>query len=251
MSDMTDISGPVEPSPSIRKLAADEDRRRVTDELSAAMGRGQLDFAEFDERSARAWSCRYRDELVPLVADVHDDPQTLAGMKPPRSASPTSYPPVPFDGHLPAGFASPADGGLSPRQAVDLVRSRITGETTGSALSVSMMGGATRNGDWLVPRIHTTITVMGGNDLDLREARFESGEIEIRAFALMGGIGITVPEGVRVICDGFALMGAFDASVHKKATIRPADLPPDAPVVRVTGFALMGGIDVVTKPRGK
>ncbi|MGP6174856.1 DUF1707 SHOCT-like domain-containing protein [Corynebacterium sp. A21] len=248
---MTDISGPVEPSQPIRKLASDEDRQRVTNELSAALGRGQLDFAEFDERSTAAWACRYRDELIPLVADVHDDPQVLAGLKPPKPAYPTAAIPAPFEGHSPAGSPSPVRGLLSPRQAVDLVRSRITGESTGSGLSASVMGGAVRNGDWLVPRIHTTITVMGGNDIDLREARFESGEIEIRAFALMGGIGITVPEGVRVICDGFALMGGFDAAIDKKATIRPADLPPDAPVVRVTGFALMGGIGVITKPRGE
>lgn len=221
----------------VRKLSADADRRRVTDELSEALGRGQLEFAEFEERSARAWACRYRDELVSLVADVHDSPETVAGLRP---STPDS--PVPF-----AGERSP--GRFSPRQAVELVKGRITGQADGSALSVSMMGGASRSGDWLCPNNHTSITVMGGNAIDLREARFESGEIRIMAFAVMGGIEIIVPEGVRVICDGMGIMGGFDASVDKEASVRPADLPADAPVVRVGGIALMGGIGVVTKPR--
>ncbi|WP_197088412.1 DUF1707 SHOCT-like domain-containing protein [Corynebacterium occultum] len=243
---MNDISGPLEPAKPIRKLASDADRQRVCDELSAAMSRGQIDFTEFDERSAKAWATRYREDLVPLVADVHDAPEQIAGLPP---SGPVAETPVPFNQHSPIPFAAPGGGALTPRQAVDRVRSRITGDTNGSEFSFSMMGGAVRKGDWLVPRRHNTFTVMGGNDIDLREARFEGGETEIQAYALMGGINIIVPEGVRVICDGFALMGGFDSSVDKRCTIRPESLPPDAPVVRVTGLALMGGIEVITKPR--
>lgn len=216
------------------------------------MSRGQLDFAEFDERSTRAWATRYRDDLIPLVADVHDSPEEVVGLP---AIRPTDHAPASFAEHSPRSFASgegaAGSAALSPRQAVDRVRSRITGESRGSELSVSMMGGAVRKGDWLVPRRHNSFTVMGGNEIDLREARFESGEIEIQAFALMGGINIIVPEGVRVICDGFALMGGFDSKVDKHCTIRPDQLPTDAPVVHVGGFALMGGVQVTTKPRNR
>lgn len=208
----------------VRKLAADSDRRRVADELSEALGRGQLEFAEFEERTARAWACRYRDGLVPLIADVHDFPESVAGLQSSPPADPTPGTPAPFAAHSPATSNGRSPGRLSPRQAVDLVRGRITGQPDGSGLSLSMMGGASRTGDWLCPATHTTITVMGG-------------------------IEIIVPEGVRVVCDGIGIMGGFDASVDKHASVRPADLPADAPVVRVGGVALMGGIGVVTRPR--
>lgn len=229
-----------------RKLASDEDRRRVTDELSAALGRGQLQFDEFDERSTTAWSCRYRDELIHLIADVHDQPDAVLGVHRGLPAQPPPGEAVPFA----AGSDSGAPVPLSARSAVDRVRRRVTGEKDGSEISFSMMGGASRNGDWLCSRTHTSITAMGGNDIDLRDARFESGETRIYAFAIMGGIDVIVPEGVRVVCDGFGVMGGFDSHVDKRATVRPTDLPPDAPVVRVSGMALMGGVTVVTKPRG-
>lgn len=239
---MNDATDHIEPP---RKLAADDDRRRVTDELSAALGRGQLQFDEFEERSALAWSCRYRDELLPLVADIHDSPETLAGLRPNVPATPTPNQPMPFT----TSGGDSTQVPVTARTAVDQVRSRITGQTDGSELSFSMMGGATRKGDWLVANTHTSITVMGGNAVDLREARFETGEIRIYAFAVMGGIEIIVPEGVRVVSDGIGIMGGFDSSVHKHATIRPSELPADAPVVRVSGLAVMGGVSVITKPR--
>lgn len=242
---MSDTTGQQEPP---RKLAADDDRRRVTDELSAAVGRGQLQFDEFEQRTAQAWASRYRDELIPLIADIHDSPDAVVGV--------AATPPQPMDTSRPVSFAghevNPASAAGPPanaRAAVEQVRSRITGQKDGSELSFSMMGGASRKGDWLVASTHTSITVMGGNGVDLREARFESGEIRIYAFAVMGGIDIIVPEGVRVVSDGIGIMGGFDTSVHKHATVRPSELPADAPVVRVSGLAIMGGVTVVTKPR--
>ena len=38
--------------------ATDDERRRVADELSEALGRGQIDLSEFDERTNRAWAAR-------------------------------------------------------------------------------------------------------------------------------------------------------------------------------------------------
>lgn len=242
MSDTTDQQEPA------RKLAADDDRRRVTDELSAALGRGQLQFDEFEQRTAQAWASRYRDELVPLIADIHDAPETVVGVQATPPQPPGTDRPVPFAGHA-VNPAAPAGPPANARAAVDQVRSRITAGKDGSELTFSMMGGAERNGDWLVPATHTSITVMGGNDLDLREARFESDEIRIYAFAIMGGIDIIVPEGVRVVSDGIGIMGGFDTSVDKTAAIRPSELPADAPIVRVNGLALMGGVSVITKPR--
>jgi hypothetical protein len=72
---------------------------------------------------------------------------------------------------------------------------------------VSLFGGADITGRCrLGPRLNS-ITVMGGNDLDLRHAVLDGGELTITAIAVMGGQDIYLPEGVEVQVDGFALFG--------------------------------------------
>jgi hypothetical protein len=105
---------------------------------------------------------------------------------------------------------------------------------------VAVMGGAERKGRWR-PADHTrVVTVMGGAELDLREAEL-ADEISITAITVMGGIGIVVPEGVSVELSGFALMGANSGPRDKVPPV------PDAPVVRVKTFALMGGVGIERK----
>jgi hypothetical protein len=60
--------------------------------------------------------------------------------------------------------------------------------------------------------------------------------------AVMGGIEITVPEGVEVDMTGFAFMGGRELKV--------ADVPvlPGSPVIRVRAYAVMGGIEVRSRP---
>jgi hypothetical protein len=106
---------------------------------------------------------------------------------------------------------------------------------------VAVMGGAARKGRWRPPRRTYVLALMGGAELDLREAEL-ADEVTITAVALMGGVGIAVPPGVSVELSGFALMGANGAPDDK--------VPPrrDAPAVRVRAFALMGGVGIERKP---
>lgn len=220
------------PRDPVRKRATDDHRTAIVDELSAAVARGQLTLEEFGERSAQAWSARFVDELRALVEDVIDVPPHLPVPPPPSTAPTLPHHPDPAS------------------RAVAHVRSQITGQQNGSALSLSFMGGSERRGNWICPTTHTTISVMGGNVVDLRDALLESDHITITAFTLMGGIEIIVPEGVRVICDGMGLLGGFGSETHKSVTIHPSNLPGNAPVVRVRGLAVMGGVAVVTRARG-
>jgi hypothetical protein len=107
---------------------------------------------------------------------------------------------------------------------------------------VAVMGGAERKGRWVPARRTTVVTIMGGADLDLRDAQI-ADVVTITAIAIMGGVDVIVPDGVAVEMSGFALMGANDTP---RETAPP---PPHAPVVRVRAFALMGGIDVKRKAR--
>ncbi|ANE03200.1 DUF1707 SHOCT-like domain-containing protein [Corynebacterium crudilactis] len=228
------MTGPNEREP-IKKLATDLNRNQVVDELSAAVSRGQLTLQEFEERSAKAWNARHVDALIELISDVHDNPQSLLGQHfPGATLTPTAT-------HFPAN--------PTISDAVSLIRQRITGNPHGSKISISIMGASARKGDWLVPNTHTSIAVMGGNQIDLRDAFFESDHIEINAYTLMGGIEIIVPEGVVVICDGIGIFGGFEQSVDKAVTLPPTRLPNNAPTVHIQGIAFMGGVSVTTKLR--
>jgi len=112
----------------------------------------------------------------------------------------------------------------------------------GSRWIVGIMGGGDRKGRWRIASRCTVVNVMGGADLDLRDALIDSTETVITVYSLMGGSDIVVPEGVEVELGGFALMGANDLEVEGP---RPR---PGAPVVRVRAFSLMGGTDVKSKP---
>jgi uncharacterized protein DUF1707 len=105
---------------------------------------------------------------------------------------------------------------------------------------VAIMGGAERKGRWRPARRTTVLTIMGGAELDLYEAEL-GDEISITAITVMGGIGIAVPEGVSVELSGFALMGANSGPDDRVPPL------PNAPIVRVKTFALMGGVGIERK----
>lgn len=194
---------------------SDAERHAVVEVLRRGYGEGRLDLAEFEERTAAALAARVRSDLEPLTADL---PPT-----PPDRAPPSTVAPRP----TPARSSPP--GAVSPpvRSAARWV--------------VAVMGGAERRGRWRPDEETNAVAVMGGIDLDLREAVLEGPEVVINAVAIMGGIDVVVPEGVPVELTGFALMGAKDAKVADVAPI------PGAPLVRVRAFALMGGVSVRSK----
>ncbi len=120
-----------------------------------------------------------------------------------------------------------------------------SGEVAPERSILAVMGGATRRGVWPVPRKLNIVAVMGGVDLDLREAILAPGTHEISIFALMGGATVRVPPHVRVEVDGTAIMGGFADQMHV-----PGGVDPVLTTVVVRGFVLMGGVEVkVQRPR--
>ena len=102
----------------------------------------------------------------------------------------------------------------------------------------ALMSGVVRRGRWVVPAKIRAIACMGGVEIDLRDATLTATVTEITVLALMGGVVVTVPPGVRLESDGFAIMGGFEDQLRE-----PASHDPDAPVVRVRGLAIMGGVE--------
>ncbi len=86
-----------------------------------------------------------------------------------------------------------------------------------SSFVLGVMGSGDRRGRWRVPARMTVVNVMGGADLDLREAVLDGPEVEITVWSLMGGSDIVVPEGVHVELGGFAVMGGNDLRLEARA----------------------------------
>jgi uncharacterized protein DUF1707 len=188
--------------------ASDAEREAVVARLRNAAGEGRLTVEELDERIDAAYAAKTRAELEPLTADLPD-----AAMATATTATPTA-------GRPPA--------------------------RTSSSLVLGILGGGDRRGRWRVPARMTVLNVMGGADLDLREAVLDAPAIEITVWSLMGGSDVIVPQGVHVELEGFALLGGN----HLRLEGPPP--PAGAPVVRVRAWSLMGGTDVKTKPgRGR
>ena len=101
----------------------------------------------------------------------------------------------------------------------------------------ALMSGVVRRGNWTVPSRIRAFAWMGGIGLDLREAELSGPVTDIYVFAMMGGVEIIVPPDVRLESDGFAIMGGFEDQLKE-----PALRDPDAPLIRVHGFAFMGGV---------
>ncbi|MBT2508120.1 DUF1707 and DUF2154 domain-containing protein [Streptomyces sp. ISL-98] len=197
--------------------ASDAERERVAEVLRDAVAEGRLDMEEFDQRLDAVYKARTHGELEPLVSDLPVPgtavaPVASAAASPAMSGKPTSWP------------------------------ARIGGPATSKG-AFAFWGGFGRKGTWTVARRFTAFAMMGGGEIDLREARFEDREIVIRCFAFMGGIQVAVPPGLNVNVNGFGFMGGF-GDVTGESGEPPA---PDSPRVTITGFAVMGGVGVERK----
>ena len=182
---------------------SDSDRERAADVLREAAGHGRITMDELDERLELTYAAKTYADLAAVTRDLPGPAQAPSAVQPAMAG-------------------------------------RIGG-TPRSKFSIAIMSGARRMGRWVVPRNYVGVAVMGGIELDLREAQFSEPEVTIHAYTLMGGIEITVPEDVDVDVSGVAFMGGFDHNASGPGV-------PGAPRVRVIGFALMGGVDVKRKP---
>jgi hypothetical protein len=189
--------------------ASDADRERIAELLREAYAEGRLTAEEHAERIDATYNARTLGELAPLTRDLPGH-QPLSGA---RSA------PAPADSARPAPPLPPRD------EPVNLV---------------AVFSGATRKGRWRVGREIRATAVFGGIDLDLTDAVFESPEVVIVVNTFCGGVDIKVPENVTLVGSGFGIFGGFEVREQT------AD-DPYAPVVRVQGAAVLGGVDAKGK----
>jgi hypothetical protein len=198
------VTEPPERPQHLDLRASDADRERVAKILHDAMSEGRLTLSELDDRLQVVYAAKTLGELEPVTAD-------LPGVQPIVPIGPSQ-----------AGAVAPSD--------------RIGGTATGGPL-IAVLSGCDRKGDWVLAEQQTAVAVLGGVELDLREARFAARECTINVFALLGGVEITVPEDVTVHISGVGILGGFDHGGSGEGD-------PNGPVLRVTGVAILGGVEV-------
>lgn len=188
---------------------SDEDRHKVAEILREAAGDGRIDLTELDERLESAYAAKTYADLVPITMDL----PTVQGSQPvvhPESASPAVV-----------------TGGADHERGV------------------AIMSGIERKGVWVVPRSYDIFLVMGGAELDLRQAKFAAQEVVISVNAFWGGAEIIVNPQTNVIVEGIGIMGAFgDLDGHHGE----AELDEGSPTVRIKGVAIMSGVGVKRRP---
>jgi Domain of unknown function (DUF1707) len=178
---------------------SDADRDRTAEVLREAHAHGRITVDELDERLTSVYSAKTYADLVPITRD------------------------------LPAVEEAAA----SPR----IARSSRFGGTPRFRMSLAILGGASRDGAWVVPPEYKAIATLGGIKLDMSDSTFAGPETVIRAYAVLGGMEITVPADAEVDVGAVGIMGGVDHGAEGPGV-------PGGPRIRIVGVAVMGGIEV-------
>ena len=188
--------------------ASDQDREHAAEVLRRAVGDGRIGMDELDERLDAVYKAKTYAELEPITKD------------------------------LPSVSTVAAAGRSDPARFGEMATSRMMAV---SRFVLALWSGFSRKGAWVVPPAFTARAIMGGGELDLRDARFSERVTVITAIAIMGGIVITVPDDAEVQVSGVGVMGGF---------MHPAfEGSPGAPVIIIKGLAFWGGVDIKRRPR--
>jgi hypothetical protein len=103
--------------------------------------------------------------------------------------------------------------------------------------NVALLGGVKRAGSWRMAAHTVVVTLVGGADLDLSDADFESTDVTVTKVSLVGGFKLRVPPGVNVDVTKVSLLGGqrVDVPYDESATNR----------VHVRSFGIVGGVKVL------
>ena len=79
------------------------------------------------------------------------------------------------------------------------------------------------------------MAIMGGYELNLRDADMEGSEMHVDVTAIMGGVEMTVPTTWTVVMQGIPLMGGFENKTAPQGEARKK--------LFVHATVIMGGIE--------
>lgn len=187
-----------------RLRASDADRDQAATVLNTALAEGRLTAEEHSERLDALYAAKTHADIVPLLDDL--------------------------PGHGTALAPVPERGALAPTGPVNRIR--------------AILSEATRQGAWHVEPVLEIVTVLGGAELDFREAVLAGREVNLKVTCVLSGVVIIVPPEMRVIDSGSAVLGGRDITGESDESAGP-----DAPLLRISGPCVLGGIEVKRKPR--
>jgi len=121
-------------------------------------------------------------------------------------------------------------------------------------LVVSIMGGTERAGGWRPAPQVLAMALMGGTELDFREAQLAAGVTDVYVFGFMGGVDIVVPPDLPVEIEGMGILGGFDHPREARHPAAPGVPEPwrGAPrLLRIRGVAIMGGVAISVRLPGE
>lgn len=188
---------------------ADSDRELVAGVLNKAFAEGRLTFEEHDERISKAYVAKtfgeldvLTDDLVPLQAGTGRAAMPAA-VQPPSAPAYRSGPPNP---HV------------------------FTGGT--SVMSTLKPGGHLH-----LPERASMGIYLAEARIDLVDATFAAGTVEINLTVFMGEVRIRVPAGVNVVSSLGTVMAEYRAD-----GVAPS---PQGPTVHLSGSVIMGEVRVL------
>ncbi|EQC25984.1 hypothetical protein SDRG_16172 [Saprolegnia diclina VS20] len=106
----------------------------------------------------------------------------------------------------------------------------------GGTLFISAGSFIHATGPIVVPKRIVITVILKGATVDLTQATFVHPVTEVKICAVLGGVKLILPRGVRCETSGLSIFGAF-----KNANNQPASHGASAPLVRITGLSVFGG----------
>jgi Domain of unknown function (DUF1707) len=192
------VTGPAQPPvPEGELRVSDQDRDRTLEALGRHAAAGRLTLDEHEQRASLVLAAKTRDDLAAVTRDL------------PAIEEAASVPP-------------PAAAGPAPRPRA-------------TRWFVAIMGGSHRRGRFRAASVVNAVAIMGGDEIDLRDAEIDANGLTLNMFAVMGGSTIYLPNSVDVEISGFSIMGG---NSERGAGYEPR---PGAPVVHIRSYNLMGG----------
>ncbi|WP_030232769.1 MULTISPECIES: DUF1707 SHOCT-like domain-containing protein [unclassified Streptomyces] len=188
--------------------ASDAERDRIAGILHDALAEGRLTADEHAERVDGVLRAKTVGELEVFIRDL-----PAAHHQGPGGPSRAQVP------HRPIADVVPAD----PDDNV-----------------VAVFSGAVRKGRFRAGRRIHAYAVFGSVEIDLSEALFDHQQVVIKSFALFGSVDVRVPENVSLRGTGGGVLGSFEVDALDSDE-------PDAPVVYVDGWAVLGSVEA--RPR--
>lgn len=225
--------------PANRLRASTELREAAQIALNTALEDGQLDYQEMQERAQRAVRVTYQDEITNLLRDL-----SFPANFPP--ATDAKFLDVLVSAHA-QGVTNLKDYSVQPVPAAASI-AKYGEPNHGQSFSLAIFGGSTKKGQWVCAPKHTAFSAFGGVNIDLRNAQLTAPTTVINVAANFGGIDIVVPETCRIELQVLPVFGGSNVRDSEKVTINQQDLPADAPIILVRGYAAFGGINVRRVP---